>query len=100
MVDNKDMTLINDDLVNKLKPIVHKFKELQTQAKALGIFTNHRDLVECSDCGLVEDVTNQGVLFVYCGENYSEDTGLRFIELDDDTVKCPKCGKVFCLYEK
>ena len=98
VIDNQDTDSV-DDLVDRLKPIIQDFKKLQAQAKSLGIFANHRDLAECNDCKLFEDITSYGVLFVYRGDNYYEDTGLKFIELDDNAVQCPECGKTFCSYK-
>lgn len=86
-------------LVKKISPIMEQFKTLQVQAKALGMFTNHRNLAECSDCQLFEDVTVDGLLLVIRGENYNIDTGLRFKELNDNAVQCPECGKIFCPYD-
>ena len=88
-----------DKLVKKLKPLIKEIKLLQDEAKSLGLFAHHRELAECPDCQLVEDVTYQGKLLVYRGDNYYEDTGLRFKELKNNAVQCPECGKVFCPYE-
>ena len=59
----------------------------------LGIFTDDRELLECPSCGLLEDVTAEGVLVTY--PNTSEevnDSGLRFIPADESSFACPSCG--------
>jgi len=54
--------------------------KLKRHATALGLFTNDRDLLECSSCGMWEDVTSEGVLTVYQKDDQSgEDSGLRFM---------------------
>ena len=63
------------------------------QAKALGIFTADRELLECPKCGLLEDVAFDGTLMTY-RENEAAliDTGLRFNESDPGKFICPSCG--------
>ena len=39
--------------------------KLKARAKALGVFTNERELLACPRCGLVEDVTCDGLLITY-----------------------------------
>lgn len=86
-----------DVLVKKILPIFEKFIALQEQAAVMGMFTNQRDLAECAHCQLFEDVTAQGILIVYRGEKYNEDTGLRFRELADNALQCSSCSIIFCL---
>jgi hypothetical protein len=71
-----------------------RIAELQEQAKALGLFTNDRELLECPACGLKEDVAFSGLLITYFGEPSGNDTGLRFKETEKDKIYvCPNCGK-------
>ncbi|HQO09317.1 MAG TPA: hypothetical protein PLK90_07750 [Clostridiales bacterium] len=71
-----------------------RIAELQEQAKALGLFTNDRELLECPACGLKEDVEVYGKLITYIGEYSHNDTGLRFKETEKDKIYiCPNCGK-------
>jgi predicted RNA-binding Zn-ribbon protein involved in translation (DUF1610 family) len=53
-------------------------------------------LLECPDCGLIEDVDIQGRLFTYHlhGDKSYPDTGLRFEELEKGRFICPLCGNV------
>ncbi len=76
-------------------PLVGLFRQLQqlqAQAKALGIFTDERNLLTCPTCGLFEDVTFDG--FLITSRTFSKeplDTGLRFREIAPDTYCCPSC---------
>ena len=40
-------------------------EKIKKDARALGIFTDDRKLLECLDCGLMEDVTINGLLITY-----------------------------------
>jgi len=88
-----DSTVNVDDLVERLMPLTHHLKELQEEARRVGIFPNDRELLSCPKCGLQEDVLIGGYLATTLGP-YDPDTGLRFQEsLDDDTLFiCPNCG--------
>ena len=76
-------------------PLVGLFRQLQqlqVQAKALGIFTDERNLLTCPNCGLFEDVTCDG--FLITSRTLSKvphDTGMRFREIAPDTYCCPSC---------
>lgn len=62
---------------------VRQLEQAKEQARALGIFTDDRELLECPNCGLLEDVAAEGLLVTY--PNTSEevnDSGLRFIPAD------------------
>ena len=66
--------------------------KLRKHAEALGIFTNDRELLECPKCGLMEDVTIDGILITYRGHRVRpRDSGLRFERIDDDSFRCPSC---------
>jgi hypothetical protein len=77
---------------------VHDIGQLILNAQELarqhGLFPNNREFLKCRKCGLLEGVDFEGRLMTcYLG---AEDinTGLRFIESDENSVsKCPKCGK-------
>jgi hypothetical protein len=82
-------------LAQKIKPLVEDIVRIKKQAKALGIFVNDRELLECTGCDLVEDVTFDGSLMTYRRESDDmTDSGLRFEEMDEDKYKCPVCGTV------
>lgn len=85
MSDDRDISALAQELVRVKK-----------QAEALGLFTNDRELLECTGCDLVEDVAIEGSLVTYHKQGSDmSDTGLRFEEIEDDgSFRCPACGTV------
>lgn len=83
---NNYQTLVEDigRLVRQMQPVLEK-------AEALGIFTHDRDLLECLNCGLKEDVLITGQLVTYRGDAVKPDSGLRFIDEGDVRFRCPFC---------
>ena len=77
----------------KLHALATQLAGLQKQAKALGVFANDRELLECPRCGLLEDVTSIGLLITCRETALGEDTGLRFVPLADDIFRCPSCSQ-------
>jgi len=78
-----------DDLIE----LFHHLEKVKQQARALGIFTDDRELLTCHSCGLMEDVTAEGLLVTYPQDSQNtEDTGLRFRQLDTESFQCPACG--------
>ena len=79
-------------LVSKIRPLVRELIRLKKKAEALGLFTDDRELLECSGCDLKEDVAFDGRLITYHrnGGNYN-DSGLRFEQLNEKTFRCPIC---------
>ncbi len=79
-------------LLSKIRPLARELVRIKKQAEVLGIFTNDRELLECSRCDLAEDVAFDGRLMTYHrkSEDYS-DSGLRFERLNDTTFRCPIC---------
>jgi hypothetical protein len=43
--------------IDGLTTLTRQLAQVKAQARALGIFTNDRELLECPNCGLLEDVT-------------------------------------------
>jgi predicted RNA-binding Zn-ribbon protein involved in translation (DUF1610 family) len=79
--------------IKGLPALVRELERVKNQAKALGIFTNDRELIECPSCGLLEDVTFEGLLVTYQKDSkVPMDSGLRFIQADNTHFECPKCG--------
>jgi hypothetical protein len=77
----------------KLRVLATEITALQANARALGLFANDRELLECTNCGLMENVAGAGGgLFTCFPESLDEDTGLRFDELSRDRFRCPACG--------
>jgi len=80
------MSIFDDDIFKKAVKIMN-------QARELGLFIGNRDILKCENCGLKEDVTSEGVIITYFGEELNDDTGLRFIETADENIFiCPNCG--------
>jgi hypothetical protein len=79
---------------NSILPLAKKIKALKATVKELGGFAEDRELLECSGCGLMEDVTFEGKWIVYKEGSEQKDSGLRFISLDDEDslFRCPSCG--------
>jgi hypothetical protein len=77
----------------KLHELASQLAGLQKRAKALGVFTNDRELLECPRCGLLEDVTSTGLLITCRADALGEDTGLRFVPLADNIFRCPSCAQ-------
>ncbi|MBI5039542.1 MAG: hypothetical protein HZC13_07310 [Nitrospirae bacterium] len=68
-------------------------EKVKQQARVLGIFTDDRELLACPSCGLLEDVTAEGLLVTYPKDiKDPKDTGLRFHQLDTESFQCPACG--------
>ncbi len=76
--------------------LAREIRELQHQAKKLGLFANDRELLCCYRCGLEEDVTFGGMRTTTKPSDRFTDTGLRF-ELDSKArhARCPGCGTRF-----
>ena len=90
--------------MSDLKPLVDLCRQLQfvqSQAAALGVFVDDRELIDCPSCGLFEDVTSEGLL-ITSRELATPplDTGLRFCEISPNTFQCPACAGVIPLKEE
>jgi uncharacterized C2H2 Zn-finger protein len=79
--------------IKGLTALVRELEKVKKQARALGIFTDERELLECPSCGLVEDVIAGGMLITYQkGSKDLKDSSLRFSKVDDTYFECPRCG--------
>ena len=87
--------------MGELVPLVDLCRQLQTQAKAHGVFVDDRELIDCPCCGLFEDVTAEGLLII-SRELVTPpiDTGLRFCEVSPNTFQCPACAEAIKLNEE
>lgn len=82
----------NDSGMKGLIAAIRQLEKAKRRARALGIFTDDRELLECSSCGLLEDVTAAGILVTYSRKSpLQEDSGLRFKEIDEKRFECPAC---------
>ena len=81
------------DGMDGLIAALRQLEQAKQQARTLGIFTDDRELLECPSCGLLEDVTAEGVLVTYPKDSADlKDCGLRFHPVDETRFACPKCG--------
>jgi len=79
--------------MKSLTALARQLEQVKRQARSLGIFTDDRELLECPSCGLLEDVTTEGLLVTYSRRSRSrKDCGLRFSQVDDTSFQCPSCG--------
>ena len=69
-----------------------QLKQVRAQAKQLGTFTDERELLQCSKCGLKEDVDINGFLLTCFDDSLGRDMGLRFKEETETLFRCPNCG--------
>ena len=76
-----------------LETIVKLNQGVQADMMRPGMFANHRELLECSGCGLMEDVSMSGLLITYRQYSKEKDTGLRFAETAPGAFQCPSCGQ-------
>lgn len=78
-----------------VKDVGRAILDIQDLCRQHGIFDGLRELLECRNCGLKEDVAFDGRLMSYRAGAEDVDTGLRFPEPDDDGYsRCPVCGEV------
>ena len=76
-----------------LSELVRRLQRVKAEAQRLGVFTDDRELLECSNCGLKEDVDIHGFLFTYFGDSIGKDAGLRFKKEAESLFRCPKCRR-------
>src|SRR5579885_548631 len=87
----KSPTRLNPSLIR----LVESVQKLRTQAKALGVFSGDRELLECNKCGLIEDVTDEGILITYKRTSKThQDSGLRFQQFHPTHFRCPQCNAI------
>lgn len=86
-----------NSLANELisSGLIDELLRLKREGKALGLFMEDRDPLECPKCHLFEDVTFEGLHLVTTAENPDTDSGLRFEEVGKEMFRCPACGKIF-----
>lgn len=82
-------------LLSGIVPLADELARVKKQAAALGVFTNDRELLKCSKCGLTEDVLTDGMLVTYhMNSRDSNDSGLRFEKIAEEKFRCPVCGTI------
>ncbi len=78
----------------KLFKLANEIVKLKEKAKKLGMFTDDRELIECPECGLMEDVDINGRLFTVFKKSPYKDTGLKFKEMKNSRFRCPNCREI------
>ena len=90
----KSVKSADTNCINDVKALARQIAKFHKQAEELGLFLNDRGLLECSKCGLIEDVAFEGHLTTYRKDDKNmADTGLRFEKLDETSFRCPVCGE-------
>jgi hypothetical protein len=79
---------------NGLQVLARQIAALRKRAMTLGVFSHDRGLLECSGCGLMEDVTTEGALITCRTKTPGRNTGLRFREVRGNRFRCPGCGLI------
>jgi hypothetical protein len=79
-----------ESFLEDIKALAKQISIIHKHAEAMGLFINDRELLECS-CGWMEDVAFDGRLITYRRGQSTQDSGLRFIKVDEDTFRCPIC---------
>lgn len=87
----KSSSIATDRLAADIGKLIRAFAPIVREAEALGIFTDARELLECTCCGLKENVLISGRLITYRGEDVEKDTGLRFKNIGKGRFRCPSC---------
>jgi predicted RNA-binding Zn-ribbon protein involved in translation (DUF1610 family) len=87
--------------IGDLHALARQLGEVKGRARALGIFTDDRELLACPACGLLEDVTIEGVLITYLKDGpQQKDSGLRFREVEGTCFVCPACGTTILVVDE
>ena len=80
-------------LLKSFRSFAKEIKRHQDQAKGQGLFAHDRGLLDCTQCGLTEDLQPDNRLTTFWWHSdFTHDTGLRFKQLPDGQWKCPHCG--------
>jgi hypothetical protein len=78
-----------------LDALCEQLQKIRQQAEIAGLFIGDRELLDCTHCGLQEDVLINGRLVTHQADVAgTTDSGLRFSAADDGNFVCPQCGAV------
>ena len=85
--------MADHEIPPEVAALARRIQSLREEARALGLFSEDRGLLNCPACGLQEDITIEGRLITCdCNEAAGDDLGLRFVESPFGTFVCPRCG--------
>src|SRR5215204_2521633 len=94
---NKSSERTEADPVKKeerLYSMAEAINELGLKLTSLGGFDHSREFLNCPACGLLEDVTFEGMLITTESDYPGVDTGLRFAKTGENEWECPDCGNL------
>ena len=78
-----------------LHVLCEQLQKIRQQAEIVGLFIDNRELLDCTHCGLQEDVLIDGRLVTHqANAADATDSGLRFSAADDGNFVCPQCGAI------
>jgi hypothetical protein len=78
-----------------LHALCEQLQKIHQQAEIAGLFIGDRELLDCTHCGLQEDVLIDGLLVTHQADVAdATDSGLRFAAAGDGNFVCPQCGAV------
>ena len=78
-----------------LHALCEQLQKIYQQAEIAGLFIGDRELLDCTRCGLQEDVLIDSRLVTHQADAAdATDSGLRFAAADDGNFICPQCGAV------
>jgi len=78
-----------------LHALCEQLQKIHQQAEVTGLFIGDSELLDCTSCGLQEDVLIDGRLVTYqANAADAADSGLRFAAANDGNFVCPQCGAV------
>ena len=87
------MSIPRQDAV--LRVLCEQLQKIHKQAEIAGLFIGDRELLDCTHCGLQEDVLIDGQLVAHQADAADATaSGLRFAAADDGNFVCPQCRAV------
>ena len=97
-VKNKSREKADADSIKneeRLYSMAEAISELGVKLTTSGGFDHSRELLSCPACGLLEDVTFEGMLITAESDYPGIDTGLKFTKTGENELECPDCGILF-----
>ncbi len=78
----------------RIYSMAEAINELGLKLTTSGGFDHSRELLSCPACGLLEDVTLEGMLITAESDYPGVDTGLKFTKTGENEWECPDCGNL------
>jgi hypothetical protein len=76
-----------------LDALCEQLQKIRQQTEISGLFIGDRELLDCTHCGLQEDVLINGQMVTHQADAADTiDSGLRFSDADDGNCVSPQCG--------